>query len=68
MTHYCPECIEDPNEIDIEDYKCGECGDTYCSHFMKIKSVVLEFHDDDIFGYICLICGSEYRKKPNIHV
>ena len=65
MIHYCPECIEEPNEIDIEDYKCGKCGDTYCSHFMKTESVVLEFHDDDIFGHICMICSSEYRNHHN---
>ena len=68
MTHYCPECMDDKNIIDIEDYVCDKCNDNYCYHFIKTKNIKIDntmFHDDDLFGngHICWVCGSEYKPK-----
>lgn len=35
MNHYCPQCMAEQNEVDIEDYTCSRCKDGFCVHFMK---------------------------------
>ena len=51
MNHYCPECMDAKDNIDIEEYSCKSCKNGYCVHFMKT------LHPE-----ICWVCGSEYKQ------
>lgn len=51
MCHYCPECMDVKNEIEIESYRCSTCTETYCVHFMKWTR-----------PSVCWICGSDKLK------
>jgi len=67
VTHYCPECEEQKNAVDIEEYVCSRCKDQYCVHFMK----TIKAPQQTALGkwtpgeYICWVCGSEKRKEES---